>query len=365
MLGTGWITGTRPLAWATALALMPALASAQERAPPGPLSGVVQFLQSVPAGLVGGRASMLPPSSAPVPPGAIPGISTAPPQSLAPPTPGPVLAPQPPAAAPMPVPVPAATMPTGHVSLALAARYGRDIAQPINGGLVWRIYPVKPEPGGVFRPLKEDKSASPSFNLPVGDYVVHVGFGLASAAKTVQLRSDAVREVLDLPAGGLRIEGRVGDARIPPSQIAFDVFKGSQFDSTDRRPIAQNVMTGELMLLPEGTYYIVSNYGDSNSIVRSDIRVQVGRLTDVTVTHRAAAITLKLVGEAGGEALANTAWSVLTKGGDSVKESIGAFPKVILAEGDYQVVARNEGKTYERSLKVINGVDGEIEVLAR
>jgi hypothetical protein len=29
------------------------------------------------------------------------------------------------------------------------------------------------------------------------------------------------------------------------------------------------------------------------------------------------------------------------------------------------VVARNEGKTYERSLKVINGVDGEIEVLTR
>ena len=71
------------------------------------------------------------------------------------------------------------------------------------------------------------------------------------------------------------------------------------------------------------------------------------------------------VGEPGGEALANTAWSVLTKGGDTVKESIGAFPKVILAEGDYQIVARNEGKTYERSLKVINGVDGEIEVLAR
>ena len=67
----------------------------------------------------------------------------------------------------------------------------------------------------------------------------------------------------------------------------------------------------------------------------------------------------------GGEALANTEWTVLTPGGDVVKESTGAFPKVILAEGEYRAIARNEGKTYERSFKVTTGVDGEIEVLAR
>jgi len=38
---------------------------------------------------------------------------------------------------------------------------------------------------------------------------------------------------------------------------------------------------------------------------------------------------------------------------------------VILAEGDYRVVARNESKTYQREFKVITGVDGEVEVLAR
>jgi hypothetical protein len=364
MMGTGWIRGAGLWGVAATLAMTPAAAPAQDRqAPAGPLSGVVQFLQSVPAGLTGGRTSLLPPANSPVPPGAIPGIANSPPQSLAPPpVPGPVLAP--PAALPIPTPAPAINAPAG-IPLALAARYGREAAQPINAGLVWRVYPTRPEAGGVYRPVKEDRNPTPSFNLPAGDYVVHVSFGLASATKNVRLRSEAVREVIDLPAGGLRIEGRVGDARIPAGQIAFDVYSGSQFDSTDRRPIVQNVMTGEMVLVPEGTYYIVSNYGDSNSIVRSDIRVQSGRLTDVTVTHRAAAITLKLVGEPGGEALANTAWSVLTKGGDTVKESIGAFPKVILAEGDYQVVARNDGKTYERSLKVINGVDGEIEVLAR
>jgi hypothetical protein len=236
----------------------------------------------------------------------------------------------------------------------------------VTGGLVWRVYGNKPDQTGAFRLLKEDKAAAPVFTLPPGGYVIHVGFGLASATRSVQLRAgETAREVFEISAGGLRIEGRVGDARIPPGQISFDVYKGSQFEPSEKRPIAQSVMTGDLVLMPEGTYHIVSNYGDANSVVRSDIRVQAAKLTDATVTHRAAIITLKLVNDRGGEAIADTQWSVLSLAGDVIKESIGAFPRVILAEGQYRVVARNENKTFEREFKVITGVDGEVEVLTR
>lgn len=291
-----------------------------------------------------------------LPPGG--GVPAAPAQTLAP-----AIAPQ--GSSPATAQAQSPTIPSGQVVLALSARYGRDNPTPINGGLVWRVYPVRPDQTGTFRPLKEDKTAAPLLTLPPGDYVVHVTFGLASASKAVRLRSETTREVFDLPAGAIRVEGRVGDARIPPGQISFDVFGGSQFEPGEKRPIAQGVMASDIVVVPEGTYHIVSNYGDSNAVVRSDIRVQSGKLTDVAVTHRAAIITLKLVGERGGEALANTSWLVLTPGGDVIKESIGAFPRVILAEGDYRAIARNEGKTYERDFKVITGVDGDIEVLAR
>ncbi len=255
-------------------------------------------------------------------------------------------------------------VPAGHVALAVAARYGRDAA-PINGGLIWRVYAAKPDATGVFRLLKEDRSAAPTFVLPPGNYVVHAALGLAGAAKAIQLRAETVREFFDIPAGGVRLEGHVGDVRIPTGQISFDIFAGSQFDTSDRRPVAQNVMSGDVVMLPEGTYYIVSNYGDANSVVRSDVHVQAGKLTDIVVTHRAAVLTLKLVNENGGEALANTQWTVLTPGGDTIKESMGAFPRVVLAEGEYHLVARNEGRTFQRDFKVITGVDGEVEVLAR
>jgi hypothetical protein len=270
--------------------------------------------------------------------------------------------------APPPAAVPRALLPAvppGEVALALNARFGKD-APAIGGGLTWRVYAAKPDASGKYRLVKEDKSAAPTLVLPPGSYIVHVGFGLATAVKPVTLASAAVREQFDLPAGGLRLEGRVGDVRIPAGQIAFEVYKGSQFDTTgNRRPIAEHVMTNDVVIVPEGTYYIVSNYGDANSVVRSDIRVQAGKVTDITVTHRAAAITLKLVSDKGGEALANTAWSVLTPGGDVIKESIGAFPRVILAEGEYRAIARNEGKVYEREFKVVTGVDGDVEVQAK
>ena len=271
---------------------------------------------------------------------------------------------QAPMTAPMVAPAPMPMVPAGQVALALSARFGKD-APAINGGLTWRVYAAKAEPGGAFRMLREEKTAAPTLVLPPGNYIVHVGFGLATAVKPVSLRGPTVKEEFDLPAGGLRIEGRVGDVPIPAGQISFDVYKGSQFEAGDRRPIAEHVMTGAVVMVPEGTYYIVSNYGDANSQVRSDIRVQAGKLTDIVVNHRAAMITLKLVNERGGEALANTAWSVLTPGGDVIKESIGAFPRVVLGEGEYRAIARNEGKVFEREFKVVTGVDGDIEVMAQ
>jgi hypothetical protein len=248
--------------------------------------------------------------------------------------------------------------------LSLSARYGKDLPG-INGGLVWRIFADRPDETGTFKMLREDRAPTPNIVLPPGNYVVHVSLGLVSAVRAVNLKPETDRESFLLPAGGLRIEGRVGSSKIPQNQISFAIYKGSQFEGSERPPLVPSVGAGDMLLLPEGTYYIVSNYGDANSIVRSDIRVQAGKLTDVTVTHRAAVITLKLVSDQGGEALANTAWSVINPGGDVIKESVGAFPKVVLSEGEYRAIAKNEGKVYERSFSVVNGVDTEVEVIAR
>ena len=330
-----------------ALSLAVTPASAQifgERPPPVPPA-------NIPGADTGGAVSLAPPS----------GPSSFPPSIFAPPSIGnaPVGLSTPSAAPP-----PAAAAPSGQSVLALSARFGRDLPA-VSGGLVWRVYADKPDQSGVFKLVKEDRGANPNIVLPSGSYVVHVSLGLASAVRPVTVKQDVTREAFDLSAGGLRIEGRVGTSRIPTGQVSFNLYKGSQFEAEERAAIAQNIPAGDVALVPDGSYYIISNYGDGNSVVRSDIRVQAGKLTDVTVTHRAALIVLKLVSLRGGEALANTSWSVLTPGGDIVKESIGAFPRVVLAEGQYRAIAKYEGRVFERNFDVVNGVDSEIEVVAR
>ena len=329
------------------------------------LAGMLVAITAIPA-----TAQLFSDRPPPVPPGSVPDPGSA--ISLAPPS-GPASVPnlpapltQPPVAAvpPAAAPPPATSTP-GQAVLSLTARYGKDLPA-ITGGLIWRIFSDRPdETTGTFKLIREDRGATPNIVLPPGSYVVHVTFGLVSTVRAVTLKSETDRESFVLPAGGLRIEGRVGASKIPQNQISFAIYKGSQFEVGERASLVPNVAAGDVALLPEGTYYIVSNYGDANSVVRSDIRVQAGKLTDVTVTHRAAVITLKLVSDRGGEALANTAWSVITPGGDVIKESIGAFPRVVLSEGEYRAIAKNEGKVFERPFNVVNGVDGEVEVVAR
>jgi hypothetical protein len=313
----------------------------------------------------------------PVPPASVPEVPAGPAMNLAPPS-GPASMPNLPAPVTQPSIAPPPSIPTvpplftppgaaapGQAVLALTARYGKDLPV-INNGLVWRVFSDRPdETTGTFKLIREDRGATPNIVLPPGGYVIHVALGLVSAVRPVTLKAETDRESFLLPAGGLRIEGRVGTSRIPQNQISFAIYKGSQFEVGERASLVPNVAAGDVALVPEGTYYIISNYGDANSVVRSDIRVQAGKLTDVIITHRAAVITLKLVSDKGGEALANTAWSVITPGGDVIKESIGAFPRVVLSEGEYRAIAKNEGKVYERPFNVVNGVDGEVEVVAR
>lgn len=338
---------------ALTLSLLPAAGSAQmfsDRPPPVPPA-------SVPEAPAAGPAMNLAPPSGPAAGPILPAPLTQPtltqPGLTAPPT----------ASAPPALPPPGAST-AGQAVLALTAKYGKDLPV-ITNGLVWRVFADKPDETGTFKLIREERGATPNIVLQPGSYVVHVALGLVSATRAVTLKSETDREAFILPAGGLRIEGRVGTSKIPPNQISFSIYKGSQFETGERSSLIPNVAAGDVALIPEGTYYIISNYGDANSVVRSDIRVQAGKLTDVIITHRAAVITLKLVSDKGGEALANTAWSVITPSGDVIKESIGAFPKVVLSEGEYRAIAKNEGKVFERPFNVVNGVDGEVEVVAR
>lgn len=229
-------------------------------------------------------------------------------------------------------------------------------------GVQWRVYADQPEMPGSLRFVTESSEAQPVFRLAPGGYIVSAAYGRASMTRRVMVGSVPIQDGFILNAGGLRLAATVGARRLPDARVSYSVSIGPGAGGAS---VLDNVRGGRILRLPVGDYHVVSRYGEANAIMSGDVRVQPGRLTEATLHHRAAQVTLKLVSEPGGEAIASTAWSILTPGGDAVQESIGAFPSMVLASGDYTVIARNEGRVYTARFTVEIGQDREVEVLAR
>lgn len=259
-----------------------------------------------------------------------------------------------------PPPAPGSTATVGSANLSASAQFAND-RKPIRSGLVWRVL-VESVDGSPPRIVARSNDAEPVFSLEPGSYVLHAAYGFASGTKRVVLGPQGTREQILISAGGLTLAGSIGETPIQAAQLSFSIFVPLQGNSEGR--LVGNAKAGELIRLPEGTYHVVSTYGDSNAIQRADVTVESGKVTDATLHHRAARVTLKLVASPGGEAFAGTAFSVLTPGGDVIREAIGAFPQVILAEGDYVLIARQEGQIFSKDFKVESGLDRDIEVIA-
>ncbi|AXV15593.1 hypothetical protein CYG48_07720 [Neorhizobium sp. SOG26] len=235
-------------------------------------------------------------------------------------------------------------------------------------GLVWRVFsPIAGEDGKL--PLVASSEGGPAaFQLSPGEYFVNCAFGRAGVTKklTVPENGDVPKQTLVLDAGGFVLNAVAGtDQRIPPKQLSFSVYAAEQKENGDRALVMADVAPNTVVRLNAGTYHIVSEYGDVNAVVRADIQVEAGKLTQAVLQHRAAQITLKLVSQPGGEAIADTAWSVLTAAGDVVNESVSAFSTMVLAEGEYLAVARNKNKIYQREFSVKSGRNSDVEVLMR
>src|SRR6202142_853810 len=78
---------------------------------------------------------------------------------------------------------------------------------PLTGGLRWRVFGARADPDGSHPLIVETGLAQPTLTIPPGDYVVHVAFGLASAAKRLSLSAGVRSERLTLSAGAPRNGG--------------------------------------------------------------------------------------------------------------------------------------------------------------
>ena len=264
----------------------------------------------------------------------------------------------------------------GRATVYLSAVLAAGDTQPVRGGLKWRIFETQAQADGTHKLVAESDEAAPQITLPDGSYIAHAAFGLAGGSRQVTVAGQAVSERVTLNAGALKIVAMLGDNPIPPQKVSISLYVPERGNS-EAKLVLDRGRPGDVICLPEGAYHVESTLYDvgnstaggaataTNSVVTTDLRVQAGKITEATLKHHAATMTLKLVNAPGGEALANTNFSVLTPGGDVIRELIGAFPALVLAEGEYVAIARHDGKTYQAPFNVQSTLDRDVEVVAK
>lgn len=250
-------------------------------------------------------------------------------------------------------------------SLQLIALLTED-GQTIEKGLIWRVFEEDGTEKPPSEPLVVDRAASPVVRLKPGNYIVNVAYGRAHLTRRITISSSpnitpAVEKFV-VNAGGLKVTALLSGKPAPAGSVSYAIYTDRD-QSDERRLIVGSVKTGVVMRLNAGIYYIESIYGDANAAIRSDVTVEAGKLTEVTMSHSFAKVSFKLVTRSGGDALPNTQWTIQTPDGNLVKESVGALPAHTLAPGAYTVIARNQDRAFKKDFTVKDGQNQEIEIL--
>lgn len=257
-------------------------------------------------------------------------------------------------------PISARAQQPGVAALSLRATFG-ERGGDIANDLIWRVYAVQ---GSDISLVASSEQARPSFVLPFGRYVAHVSYGLATGMRELDVGGTGAVSTIPISAGALVVTGYLGvtDRPIAPERQKLQLFIPTA-NNSEGRLVTDTLRPGTRLALPEGTYHLVSTYSGSNSIVRTDVKIETAKVTEASVNHRAATMTLKLVRGAGGVAIAGVQWTVETPGGDIVAEAVGAFPTIEIAEGSYPVTARLNDREFKGTMKVEGGQSRDYELI--
>ncbi|MEM6761788.1 MAG: hypothetical protein AAF615_02825 [Pseudomonadota bacterium] len=236
-----------------------------------------------------------------------------------------------------------------------------DEGGPIGDGLVWRVFRDYPDENGQLPLVHRGRGGDLELRVAPGRYIVHVAYGRAAMSRVVNVNGPTTSDTFVLNAGGLQLNAILDGSSQAGSGANFELF---MLEGGDRRLIG-SVRAGAIARLPAGSYHVVSRFGDVNAVRSADVVVEAGKLTRVSLRHSAGTVRLKLVRNAGGEAIADTAWTVYTDDGSPVFERVGAHANLTLAAGRYAVVARHRDIEFTRSFVVESGDDADVVVLAQ
>jgi hypothetical protein len=243
--------------------------------------------------------------------------------------------------------------------------YVSEGSAPMVSDVVWRVFSGRAGADGNYKLLATVREARPTIELRPGQYLINIAYGRANLTKKVGVWPEKpAREDFIVNAGGLRLNATLARSTITQENLLkFELFADTQDQSGNRQKLFTDLRPGIVMRLNSGVYHVVSTYGDANSAISADIVIEPGKITEANLDHDAGKVTLKLVQRPGGEAVADTRWTLYNASGEVIKESAGAFPTHVLAAGEYRVAAQHGDRQYAGAFSVAAGDTKVVEVL--
>lgn len=213
----------------------------------------------------------------------------------------------------------------GREGLELSARLTAE-GGAVQRNIGWNIR----DPHGVTVYAAETGMADVS--LPPGDYVVDARYGATVVNQTVSLIPGTRLKVsFVLDAGALKVAPLVSGIPVPPAAARVRVFS-----MDGKKLMAVSVKPEELIRLPEGTYRVESQVSTGNVKAVADVHVTAGRVSSVTIAHKAGLARLAFVGAPN----ASVRWEVEDQSGLPIATRGGINANVTLLPGTYTARAQ-------------------------
>lgn len=256
----------------------------------------------------------------------------------------------------------------GSEALDLTAKLAPN-GPSLSARIKWEIYNFIKSRGGKRAQIATSNDAQPTVLLAPGKYIVRVVFGNSSTAKVIKITEGQITDAtFILNTGGLRVK---------PLLIAGTPPKGKEAQqwlylvSPPESPAPSKLVATannpkQIHQLTAGIYELISRYGTANAIVKTNVVVTPGLLTDVEIGHKAGIVRFKLVKRRrGGAELEDVTWQLFDADGNEIIAAPDASTGEIIAPGKYQISARHKGIIYTKTFRLKPGKTITIQVIKR
>jgi len=255
----------------------------------------------------------------------------------------------------------------GTEGLELVAKLASD-APPLTTNIKWEIYNFQKSSDGNRAQIVTSDVAQPILPLAPGKYIVRAVFGVSSAAKVVTISTAQITDAtFILNTGGIRVKPLLiaGEPPLGKTPRQWIYLASGPKNLTAPQLVAIADDPKKIHQLTAGTYELISKFGTANAIVKTNVTVSPGLLTDVEVSHKAGIVTFKLFKKwRGGEELTDVIWKLFDEEDNIVASNLAAGSGEIIAPGRYKVAAKYNEDTFTKIFRIKPGRKKLIQVVA-